>query len=67
MHATFSNARRLRRHTAGAALILFTSLLLPQAAIDPAAGGTGEVMYTATTEHRGALLASAVLLLISGC
>lgn len=66
MSATSSTARRLRRQTAGAALISFPALLLVQAPIDPAAGGTGEVMYTAASEHRGALMASAVLLLVSG-
>lgn len=63
---TTSTARRLRRYTAGAALILFPALLVPQAVIDPASGGAGEVMYAAATEHRGALLASALLLLVSG-
>lgn len=66
MPTTPSTGRRLRRYTAGAALILFPALLVPQAVIDPASGGTGEVMYTAATEHRGALLASALLLLVSG-
>ena len=59
-------ARRLRRVTAGASLVLFPALLVVQAAVDPAAGGTGEVMYTAATEHAAALTASAVLLLVSG-
>jgi len=66
MPTTSSVAHRLRRYTAGAALILFPALLVGQALIDPAAGGTGEVMYTAATEHREALTASALLLLVSG-
>lgn len=66
MATTSSTARRLRRYTAGAALILFPALLVVQAPIDPAAGGTGEVMYTAASEHRGALTASALLLIVSG-
>lgn len=37
-----------------------------QAPIDPAAGGTGEVMYAAATGQRGALAVSAVLLILSG-
>jgi len=59
-------ARRLRRYTAGAALILFPALLVPQAVIDPAGGGSGEVMYAAATDQRSALIASLALLLISG-
>lgn len=59
-------ARRLRRYTAGVALALFPALLVVQAPIDPAVGGTGEVMYTAATEHRAALTLSAALLFISG-
>lgn len=66
MPTTSSTARRLRRYTAGAALILFPALLVVQAPIDPATGGTGEVMFTAATEHRGALTASALLLIVSG-
>lgn len=60
-----STARRLRRYTAGAGLIAFPALLVPQAMIDPATGGTGEVMYAAASAERGALLASAVLLIVS--
>jgi hypothetical protein len=63
---TTSPARRLRRWTAGAALILFPALLIPQGLVDPAAGGTGEVMYRAATESPGALTTSAVLLVVSG-
>lgn len=66
MQTLSATATRLRRYTAGAALILFPVLLVVQAPIDPAMGGTGEVMYTAATEHRGALTASAVLLILSG-
>src|SRR5690606_18950732 len=61
-----STSRRLRRYTSGAALVLFPALLVVQAPIDPATGGTGEVMYTAATEHRSALALSAALLFISG-
>lgn len=66
MPNTSAAARRLRRYTAGAALILFPALLLVQAPIDPASGGTGEVMYTAASEQPGALTASALLLIVSG-
>src|SRR4051794_15732644 len=59
-------ARRLRRYTSGAALILFPALLVVQGPIDPTTGGTGEVLYRAALENRGALAASAVLLLVSG-
>jgi hypothetical protein len=61
-----STARRLRRYTAGAALVLFPALLVPEALIDPAEGGTGEVMYRAATESAGSLTTSAVLLMVSG-
>jgi hypothetical protein len=61
-----SASRRLRRLTAGASLIVFPALLVPQALIDPAAGGTGEVMLRAATESAGALTTSAVLLVVSG-
>jgi len=59
-------ARRLRRYTCGAALILFPALLVVEGPLDPAPGGSGEVMYRAATEHAAALTASAVLLLVSG-
>ena len=59
-------SRRLRRVTAGSSLILFPAVLIPQALIDPAEGGTGEVMYRAATEQSTALTASAVLLIVSG-
>jgi len=59
-------SRRLRRYTAGAALIVFSGLFIPQALLDPAEGGTGEVMYRAATERSTALTTSAVLLMISG-
>ena len=59
-------ARRLRRYTSGAALILFPALLVPEAVIDPTGNGSGEDMFTAATEHGGPLVASAVLLLVSG-
>jgi hypothetical protein len=60
-----TTSRRLRRVTAGAALIVFPAILVPQAVIDPAAGGTGEVMFRAASESAGALTTSAVLLLVS--
>jgi hypothetical protein len=59
-------ARRLRRYTSGAALILFPALLVVQGPLDPATGGTGNDLYRAAAEHPGALTASAVLLLVSG-
>jgi heme/copper-type cytochrome/quinol oxidase subunit 3 len=61
-----STATRLRRYTSGAALILFPVLLAVQAWVDPASGGTGDVMTRAAAAHRGALTASALLLLVSG-
>ncbi|MEV6490519.1 hypothetical protein AB0M20_18100 [Actinoplanes sp. NPDC051633] len=66
MSTTASTAQRLRRYTMGSALIIFPALLVAQGPLDPASGGTGEVMYTAATQHRGTLTISAVLLLISG-
>jgi hypothetical protein len=59
-------SRRLRRITAGAALILFPAVLIPQAVVDPAEGGTGDVMYRAATDASTALTSSAVLLIVSG-
>ena len=59
-------SRRLRRIVSGASLIVFSAVLIPQALIDPAEGGTGEVMYRAATEDSTALTASAVLLIVSG-
>jgi hypothetical protein len=59
-------ARRLRRYTAGVALALFPALLAVEAPIDPAGDGTGDMMYTAATEHEGALALSAALLFVSG-
>jgi hypothetical protein len=66
MTAPTTPARRLRRCTSGAALIVFPALLVVQGLIDPTSGGTGEVLYRAALEDRGALVASAVLLLVSG-
>jgi hypothetical protein len=66
MSTTTPPARRIRRITAGAGLLLFPALLVPQAIVDPAAGGTGEVMLRAATESAGALTLSAVLLVVSG-
>jgi hypothetical protein len=66
VHTPTPASRRLRRLTAGAALILFPALLVPQALVDPAEGGTGEVMYRAATESSAALTTSAVLLIVSG-
>ena len=59
-------SRRIRRLTAGGSLILFCGLLIPQDLVDPAEGGTGDVMYRAATEQSTALTTSAVLLVISG-
>ncbi|TFV74293.1 hypothetical protein E4P39_12395 [Blastococcus sp. CT_GayMR19] len=58
-------SRRVRRIAAGGSLILFSAVLIPQALLDPAEGGTGEVMYRAATEHSAALTVSAVLLIVS--
>jgi hypothetical protein len=66
MTTTAPTSRRLRRITAGAALILFPAVLIPQAVVDPAEGGTGDVMYRAATEASTALTTSAVLLIVSG-
>jgi len=65
MTTAVPTARRLRRVTAGASLVLFAGLLVPQALIDPAEGGTGEVMFRAATEQSAALTTSAVLLIVS--
>jgi hypothetical protein len=65
MSTTTSTARRLRRYTIGAALILFPALLVAQVPLDPGGGDTGEAVYTAAAQHRTALSVSAVLLLIS--
>jgi len=59
-------AHRIRRYTAAGSLVAFPALLVVQAPLDPASGGTGEVMFTAATNHAGALLASAGLLMLSG-
>jgi hypothetical protein len=64
--APATTARRLRRITCGVSLIAIPALLVVQAPIDPAEGGTGEVMLRAATEHRTALTVSALLLLVSG-
>jgi hypothetical protein len=64
--ATAPPSRRLRRVVSGASLILFSAVFIPQALIDPAEGGTGEVMYRAATEQSVALTSSAVLLIFSG-
>jgi hypothetical protein len=61
-----STAQRLRRHTMGAALILFPALLVVQATLDPGDGDTGEAAYAAASHHAESLTASAILLLISG-
>lgn len=65
MPAQTSPARRLRRWTAGAALIVFPALLVPQALIDPTGTGTGADMVRAASESRGTLIASALLLMVS--
>jgi hypothetical protein len=59
-------AHRIRRYAAAGSLVAFPALLVLEAPLDPAPGGTGEVMFTAATEHAGALIASAVLLMLSG-
>src|SRR3954463_3896327 len=66
MTAPTTPARRLRRYTCGAALILFPALLVVQGPIDPTTGGSADALYIAATRQSGALLASALLLLVSG-
>jgi hypothetical protein len=61
--ARTSPARSLRRVAATAGMIGFPALLVVQDVVDPAAGGTGEVMFRAATETPGALVTSALLLL----
>jgi hypothetical protein len=55
----------LRRYVQGAALALFPAVLVVQSVIDPTGEGSGEQLYTAATEHHGALVAATVLLLVS--
>jgi hypothetical protein len=59
-------ARRIRRITCGAALVLFPALLVIEGPLDPATGGSGDVYWKAATEHAGALFASGLLLMVSG-
>jgi magnesium-transporting ATPase (P-type) len=59
------HSRTLRRATAAAGLIGFSALLVVQAVVDPAQGGTGEVMFRAAAETPGALFASSLLLMVS--
>jgi hypothetical protein len=61
--ARTSPARSLRRITAAVGLIGFAALLVVQDLVDPAAGGTGEVVFRAAAETPGALFTSALLLL----
>ena len=61
-----STAVRLRRLTAGSALILFPALLVVEAVIDPTGQGSGADLYAAATARPGALVTSAVLLIVSG-
>ena len=61
-----STTRRIQRYAVAAALAAFPALLVVQAPIDPASGGTGNVMYRAASEQAAALLLSAVLLMVSG-
>ena len=63
---TPSAAHRIRRHVAAASLVTFPALLVVEALIDPAAGGTGEVMVRSASDHPRALVAAAVLLMLSG-
>jgi hypothetical protein len=56
-------ARTLRRVAAAVGMAGFSAPLVVQAVVDPAQGGTGEVMFRAATQARGALFASALLLL----
>lgn len=61
-----STARRARHVAGGAALVLFSGLLVPQGLVDPAEGGTGEIYLRAATDSPGALTLAAVLLMLSG-
>ncbi len=61
-----SIAHRIRRYAAATSLIAFPGLLVVEAVLDPASGGTGEVMLTAATNHSGALVACALSLMLSG-
>lgn len=65
-HHTPSIAHRIRRYVAAGSLVAFPALLVVQAPLDPATGGTGEVMFAAASDHAGALLGSAVLIMLSG-
>ncbi len=65
-HPAPSIAHRIRRYVAAGSLVAFPTLLVVEAALDPAAGGTGEVMYAAASNHAGTLVVSAVLLMLSG-
>ena len=60
---TSSIAHRIRRYGSAGSLLAFPALLVVEAPLDPAPGGTGEVMLTAASDHAGALLASAVVVL----
>ena len=64
--AAAPRARRLRRYTVGGALIAFPLLMAVETTFDPALGGTGEVMYRASTQDAGALALSGVLLIVIG-
>lgn len=66
MNGNATLTHRVRQYGTAASLVLFPALLVPQGLIDPAEGGTGEVMYTAATTQATALLASALLLMVSG-
>jgi len=61
-----STTRRIQHYAAAAALAAFPALLVVQAPIDPASGGTGEVMYAAASDQATALAVSAVLIMVSG-
>jgi hypothetical protein len=63
---TPSIAHRIRRYVAAASLIAFPALLVVEAPWIRPPESTGEVMFTAASDHAGALLASAVLLMLSG-
>jgi hypothetical protein len=57
--------RRVRRLTAGIALLGFPAALLVEALVDPSSGGTGETYLAAATDQPGALTAAAVALVVS--
>lgn len=65
VHIGSGRTDSLRRWTCGLALVTFPALLVAQAVVMPE-DGDGTAMYDTATNHRGALLASAALIIVSG-